>query len=252
MRKPALLFALSLLLLIANGCSIPVWTSGEVPFVPTPIDVIDRMLEMAQVKSGDVIYDIGSGDGRIIIQAAKKYGVRGVGIEIDPDLVQKARDDAFREKVDHLVEFRAQDAFTADVSPASVVTLYMLPEFNAKLRPLLEKQLRPGSRVVSHDFEIQGWVPDRIERVKGGFMHDHTIFLFENCPGEPLNSECVPRIRRESRENSRGRIPHAAEKPTLAGRQHAVRPIKQRIYGTQIRSQTHCNFRWHQYCAPAS
>ena len=118
---------------------------------------------MAQVKSGDVIYDIGSGDGRIIIQAAKKYGVRGVGIEIDPDLVQKAGDNAFREKVDHLVEFRAQDAFTADVSPASVVTLYMLPEFNAKLRPLLEKQLRPGSRVVSHDFEIQGWVPDRIE-----------------------------------------------------------------------------------------
>ena len=97
-------------------------------------------------------------------------------------MVQKARDDAFREKVDHLVEFRAQDAFTADVSPASVVTLYMLPEFNGKLRPLLEKQLRPGSRVVSHDFEIQGWVPDRIERVKGGFMHDHTIFLFEIAP----------------------------------------------------------------------
>src|SRR5438874_9709688 len=100
-----------------------------------------RMLEMAHVKSGDVIYDIGSGDGRIIIQAAKKYGVRGVGIEIDPDLVQKAGDNAFREKVDHLVEFRAQDAFTADVSPSSVVTLYMLHEFNAKLRPLLEKEV---------------------------------------------------------------------------------------------------------------
>ena len=194
MRKSALLFALSLLLLIANGCSIPVWTSGEVPFVPTPVDVIDRMLEMAQVKSGDVIYDIGSGDGRIIIQAAKKYGVRGVGIEIDPDLVQKAGDNAFREKVDHLVEFRAQDAFTADVSPASVVTLYMLPEFNAKLRPLLEKQLRPGSRVVSHDFEIQGWVPDRIERVKGGFMHDHTIFLFEIAP-RTVELSVYPRIR---------------------------------------------------------
>ncbi len=196
MRKPALLFALSLLLLIANGCSIPVWTSGEVPFVPTPIDVIDRMLEMAQVKSGDVIYDIGSGDGRIIIQAAKKYGVRGVGIEIDPDLVQKAGDNAFREKVDHLVEFRAQDAFTADVS-------------------------------------------------------HHTIFLFEIAP-RTVELSVYPRIRRVGRENSRGRIPHAAEKPTLAGRQHAVRPIKQRIYGTQIRGQTHCNFRWHQYRAPAS
>src|SRR5881398_289604 len=140
------------------------------------------MLEMAQMKSGDVIYDLGSGDGRIIIQAAKRYGVRGVGIEIDPDLVWKAQNNAFKEKVDKLVEFHAQDALTVDVSPATVVTLYMLPEFNAKLRPLLEKQLRPGSRVVSHDFEIQGWVSDRIERVKGGFMHDHTIFLFEIAP----------------------------------------------------------------------
>jgi hypothetical protein len=78
-----------------------------------------------------------------------------------------------------LVEFRVQDAFAADVSPASVVTLYMLTEFNAKLRPMLERQLKPGSRVVSHDFEIQGWVPDRVERIKGDFIHDHTIFLFE-------------------------------------------------------------------------
>src|SRR5947208_14669778 len=96
MRKPALLFAFSSLLPIANGCSIPVWTSGEVPFVPTPPEVVDRMLDMARVKSGDVIYDIGSGDGRIIIQGAKKYGVKGVGIEIDPDLVHKARDNAFK------------------------------------------------------------------------------------------------------------------------------------------------------------
>jgi SAM-dependent methyltransferase len=168
-----------LLFLITNGCSLPVWTSGEVPFVPTPPEVIDRMLEMAQVKSDDVIYDLGSGDGRILIQAAKRYGVRGVGIEIDGDLVRKARDNAFREKVDHLVEFREQDALTADVSQATVVTLYMLPDFNAKLRPMFDRQLKPGSRVVSHDFPIEGWVPDRIERVKGDFLHDHTIFLFE-------------------------------------------------------------------------
>jgi SAM-dependent methyltransferase len=180
MRKFALCLKLIFLLLVGKGCSsLPIWTYGEVPFVPTPPEVIDRMLEMARVKSNDMIYDIGSGDGRIIIQAAKKYGVKGVGIEIDHDLVQKARDNAVREKVEHLVEFRVQDAFTADVSPASVVTVYMLPEFNAKLRPMLEKQLRPGSRVVSHDFEIRGWKPNRIERMKGGFMHDHTIFLFE-------------------------------------------------------------------------
>ena len=77
------------------------------------------------------------------------------------------------------MEFRAQDAFTADVSPATVVTLYMLPGFNAKLRPMLDRQLKPGSRVVSHDFQIQGWVPDRVERVKGDFLHDHTVMLFE-------------------------------------------------------------------------
>jgi len=170
-----------LLLLFVAGCgsSIGQWTSGEVPFVRSAPDVIDRMLEMARVKPGDLIYDIGSGDGAIIIRAAKKYGVRGVGIEIDEDLVLRARSEALREKVGHLVEFRAQDAFTADVSPATVVTLYTLPEFNAKLRPILDRQLRPGTRVVSHDYPIEGWVPSRIEVVKGTFVHDHLVILFE-------------------------------------------------------------------------
>jgi len=173
--------AVSLILLIVTSCGSPVavWTDGEVPFVPSTPEVIDRMLEMARVKPGDVVYDIGSGDGAIIVRAAKKYGAKCVGIEIDQDLVQKARSNALREKVEHLVEFRAQDAFTVDVSPATVVTLYMLPEFNAKLRPILEKQLKPGSRVVSHDYPIEGWTPDRVEIVKGTFLHDHTVLLFE-------------------------------------------------------------------------
>lgn len=167
--------------IVAAGCgsSVALWTDGEVPFVRTPPEVIQRMLEMAQVKPGDVVYDIGSGDGAIIIYAAKKYGIKGVGIEIDQDLVLKARDNAFREKVEHLVEFRVQDAFTADVSPATVITLYMLPEFNAKLRPMLERQLKPGTRVVAHDYPIEGWVPDKVERVPGTFVHDHTVMLFE-------------------------------------------------------------------------
>jgi SAM-dependent methyltransferase len=169
-----------LALMAAVGCgSVAVWTDGEVPFVRSTPEVIDRMLELARVRGDDVIYDIGSGDGAIIIQAAKKYGVRGVGIEIDPELVARARHNAHREKVDHLVEFRAQDAFTVDVGPASVVTLYMLPEFNARLRPLLERQLKRGARVVSHDFPIEGWVPDEVERVKGDFLHEHTVMLFE-------------------------------------------------------------------------
>jgi len=172
--------ASSLMLLFASGCaSIPVWTHGEVPFVPSTPEVIDRMLELARVNKGDVVYDLGSGDGAIVIRAAKKYGVKAVGIEIDQDLVLKARNNAFKEKVEHLVEFHAQDALTVDVSPATVVTLYMLPEFNAKLRPILDRQLKPGSRVVSHDYEIQGWVPDKVERVKGDFIHDHTVLLFE-------------------------------------------------------------------------
>ena len=179
MRIFTLRFSSLLMLMIISGCSIPVWTDGEAPFVPTPPEVIDRMLEMARVKRGDVIYDLGSGDGRIIIRAAQKYGARGVGIEIDPDLVRKAQEAARRQKVDHLVEFHAQDALAVDVSPATVVTLYMLPEFNAKLRPLFDRQLKPGSRVVSHDFEIQGWAPDKVERMRGDFFHDHTILLFE-------------------------------------------------------------------------
>jgi cyclopropane fatty-acyl-phospholipid synthase-like methyltransferase len=180
-RQPAVWLRLAVMLLIMSGCGSPiaVWTDGEVPFVSSTPEVIDRMLEMARVKPGDLVYDLGSGDGAIIIRAARKYGVRGVGIEIDPGLVEKARNHAFREKVEHLVEFRVQDALTVDVSPATVVTLYMLPEFNAKLRPILDRQLKPGSRVVSHDYPIEGWVPDKVERVKGDFLHDHTILLFE-------------------------------------------------------------------------
>jgi len=174
-----ILLGMSALIVSACGSSVAVWTDGEVPFVRSTPEVIDRMLELARVKPGDVVYDIGSGDGAIIIRAAKKYGVRGVGIEIDADLVATARNNAFREKVEHLVEFRVQDAFTVDISPATVVTLYMLPEFNAKLRPILDRQLKPGSRVVSHDYPIQGWVPDKLEQVKGDFLHDHTVMLFE-------------------------------------------------------------------------
>lgn len=171
----------TLLPLLAIGCgsSVALWTYGEVPFVRSTPEVIDRMLEMAQVTAGDLIYDIGSGDGAILIRAAKKYGVRGVGIEIDEDLVLKARNNAFRDKVEHLVEFRNQDAFTVDVSPATVVTIYMLPEFNAKLRPILERQLKPSTRVVSHDYPIEGWHPVRIDTVKGTFAHDHQVLLFE-------------------------------------------------------------------------
>src|SRR5229473_4404813 len=117
----------------------------QVPYVPTPIEVVDRMLEFGAVKKGDIVYDVGSGDGRIVIEAAKKYGAKGIGIEMDGQLVELARGKAKQEGVDHLVEFRQADALKADVSPATVITLYMLPSFNKRLRPLLERQLKPGT-----------------------------------------------------------------------------------------------------------
>jgi cyclopropane fatty-acyl-phospholipid synthase-like methyltransferase len=156
----------------------------EIPFVPTPVEVIDRMLEMAEVKPGDVVYDLGSGDGRIVIRAAKKYGVRAVGIEMDQLLLEKARKEAQAEGVSQLVEFRAEDALKADISPATVVTLYMLPWFNEAMKPNFKKMLKPGARIVAHDFGIEGWEPDKTEKLPkieimpGGRRHQHVIYLW--------------------------------------------------------------------------
>jgi SAM-dependent methyltransferase len=135
------------------------------PFQPTPQEVVDRMLQMAEVTKDDVVYDLGSGDGRLVITAAKQYGARGVGVDIDAALIAQSRATARKEGVERLVEFRQQDALTVDVSPASVVTLYLLSGANLKLRPTLQKQLKPGSRVVSHQFGMGDWVPTRTETI---------------------------------------------------------------------------------------
>ena len=160
----------------------------QVPYVPTPIEVVDRMLEFGDVKKSDVVYDIGSGDGRIVIEAAKKYGAKGVGIEMDQPLVDLARRNAKQEGVDHLVEFRQGDALKADVSAATVVTLYMLPSFNKMLRPILEQQLKPGTRVVVHDYPIEGWKPVKWEEMPlmdtrpEVTPHKHILYLYEWKP----------------------------------------------------------------------
>jgi cyclopropane fatty-acyl-phospholipid synthase-like methyltransferase len=135
-----------------------------IPFVPSPMYVVNKMIEAAEVKKGDILYDMGSGDGRIVIEAAKRFGVKGVGIDLNPELVAKARENAEKEGVSHLVEFRAQDGLTVDISEATVVTLYMFKWFNNALKPKLQK-LKPGSRVVAHDFDIDDWKPTRIENV---------------------------------------------------------------------------------------
>jgi SAM-dependent methyltransferase len=161
----------------------------QVPYVPTPIEVVDRMLEFGAVNKGDIVYDIGSGDGRIVIQAAKKYGAKGVGLEMDQRLVELARRTATQEGVDRSVEFRQGDALEADVSAATVVTLYMLPSFNEKLRPVLERQLKPGTRVVAHDYPIEGWKPVKWEEMPlmdtrpEVTPHKHILYLYEWKPG---------------------------------------------------------------------
>jgi SAM-dependent methyltransferase len=145
-----------------------------VPFVPSPQIVVDKMIELADVKKGDVVYDLGSGDGRIVIAAAKK-GAKAVGFEIDPDLVGQSRANIQKAGLQELAEIRNQDILTVDLSPASVVTMYLLPDVNLKLRPNLLSQLKPGSRVVSHSFDMGDWKPDRGERVEGRTIYLWTI-----------------------------------------------------------------------------
>ena len=167
----------------------------EIPFVPTPIEVIDRMLELAEVKNGDVLYDLGSGDGRIVIRTAQKYRIRAVGIEMDQLLLDQARRAAKSTGVDRLVEFRSEDAFKASIS-ATVITLYMLPWFNEAMKPSFEKQLKPGSRIVAHDFGISGWPPDKTVKLAGyelkpgGYRHQHTIYLWR-VTGQPSPQRSV-------------------------------------------------------------
>ena len=134
----------------------------QAPFVPTPPDVVDRMLALAQVGPSDVVYDLGCGDGRIVIAAAKNRGARGVGIDIDPARIEEARRNARTAGVEHLVTFRVEDALVTDVSEATVVTLYLVASLNARLRPRLMTQLRPGARIVSHNFSIGDWEPDTV------------------------------------------------------------------------------------------
>jgi SAM-dependent methyltransferase len=139
---------------------------ADVVYVPTPQPVVDAMLALASVKKTDVVYDLGSGDGRIVITAAQKYGARGVGIELDPDLVKKARANAAAAGVSNKVRFVTQNLFEADLRPATVVTLYLLQSINERLRPKLVRELSTGARVVSHVFNMgPEWPPERTETI---------------------------------------------------------------------------------------
>jgi ubiquinone/menaquinone biosynthesis C-methylase UbiE len=156
----------------------------DVIYVPTPQQVVDKMLQMAEVKKGDVVYDLGCGDGRIVVTAAKKYGVKAIGFDIDPERIKESLENVRTNKVEHLVTIKQQDIFTLDLTPANVVTLYLLPSLNVKLMPQLEK-LKKGSRIVSHDFDMRGAKPlekvsvnvkDNVEEDPIAAAAEHTIY----------------------------------------------------------------------------
>ncbi len=139
----------------------------DVIFVPTPQNVVDAMLKMSGVHKGDVVYDLGCGDGRLVITAATQYGVRAVGIDINPERIQESQANARQAGVTNLVTFRNEDLFEADIHEATVVTLYLLQSLNVKLRPKLWKELKPGTRIVSHAFDMGDWKPEKEMDVDG-------------------------------------------------------------------------------------
>lgn len=160
-----------------GGAPVP---QSLAPYVPTPEDVVDRMLRMAGTTNADVVYDLGCGDGRIPIAAAKLFGARGIGIDIDPKRIEESRANAKAAGVDDLVEFRLQDALKADVSDATIVTLYMLASGNAALRPMLTRQLRPGARIVSHAFSMgPTWPADKIDHFTSARGDEVTLYLWK-------------------------------------------------------------------------
>jgi ubiquinone/menaquinone biosynthesis C-methylase UbiE len=148
------------------------------PDIPTPQSVVERMLEAGRVKSSDTVYDLGSGDGRIVITAAQMFGAKAVGVELRPDLCEKAREKIKSLGLEDKASIVEGNALHVDLSAADVVTMYFLTSSNERLRPNLEHWLKPGARVVSNQFAVKGWKPEQIVRVKAGSM-EHTIYVYE-------------------------------------------------------------------------
>ena len=169
------LFAALLALPLAAPQTAP---PPRAPFVATPPDVVERMLTLAKVGPNDVVYDLGSGDGRIVIAAAQKFGARGVGVDIDPARIAESEENARKAGVERLVTFKLQDALKTDVSDATVVTLYMLSAINVKLRPILTSQLRPGARIVSHSFAMGDWEPEHVDTFRDVAGTTRTLYLW--------------------------------------------------------------------------
>jgi ribosomal protein L11 methylase PrmA len=147
----------------------------DVIYVPTPPEVVEAMLKVANVKAGDVVYDLGCGDGRIVVTAAQKYGARGIGIDIDPQRIKEANENVQKAGVGDRVKIMQADLFETNISEATVVTLYLLPSLNVKLMPKLMKELKPGTRIVSHAFDMGDWKPEQTLNVDGRTVYYWTI-----------------------------------------------------------------------------
>jgi len=181
-RRSLLLAALAALVASASACAQPPGgqpaplRAPDAPFVPTKQEIVEEMLRVAGVKPGDIVYDLGCGDGRIVITAAQKFGARGVGIDIDPERISDANWYAKRAGVEQQVTFKLGDLFEAEISEATVVTLYLLPEMNVRLRPKLLRDLKPGTRIVSHDFDMgPEWKPERTLRLGNDWIYFWTV-----------------------------------------------------------------------------
>ena len=161
--------------LFAQAQKQPATQYPDVIFVPTPQEVVEDMLRLANVQRGDVLYDLGSGDGRIAITAARKYGIKATGIDIDPERIREANENAKKAGVTNLVQFRQENLFTADFRDATVITLYLLPDLNVKLRPKLWNELKPGTRIVSHQFEMGAWKPEKRLESNGRTIYFWTV-----------------------------------------------------------------------------
>jgi len=161
--------------------SVRDYSNHLAPYVVSPQSVVDTMLEMADLKPGETIYDLGSGDGRILITAAQHYRAKGVGIEIQDSLVRSSEDRISKLGLQNQIRIIHADLRTVDLSPADVVTMYLMTESNESLRPKLESSLHPGARVVSHDYKVPGWKPTRQERTEA-YSHDHMVYLYVMPP----------------------------------------------------------------------
>jgi SAM-dependent methyltransferase len=168
---------LPVLYFLILGSPVGQWNQYDVPYVSTPYPVVEEMFRIAEVSKDDILYDLGCGDGRIVITAAKKFGCRGVGVDLDPQRIKESRENAIRENVENKVTFIQKDLFEAEISEATVVTLYLLSSVNLKLRPKLLQDLKPGTRIVSHDFSMGEWEADEEKEV---FVNEdrHVIYFW--------------------------------------------------------------------------